>query len=179
MKMMKTLLLCALMLTANVARADRIRADYDRSAGFYKYETFMWVTDSRAEKTFLNDQIMKAVCAELQARGLRLVSANGDLVVSAQTSMGGNRGLDNYYASFAGGWNWYHFWAPEPSITVMETLEFGTLAVELFDTRAERVVWWATGTEIDKHLFKTVGRMFEYFPPDNFIEERSGYYYFQ
>ena len=58
--------------------------------------------------------------------------------------------------------------APKPSITVVEAFEAGSLVIDLFDIQAERVVWWATGTDAEKnvkHLNKTVERMFENFPP--------------
>ena len=164
MRTRKTLLLCTLMLTGSIAIADQVRMDYDRGAEFYKYKTFMWINEPLPANPSMNEHIINAVNAELQARGLCLVTSDADLVVSANTAMTENK-LDIFYAGLAGGWGWYHYWVPKPSITVVRTFETGTLVVDLFDTQTKRVVWWATGTEADRHLNRVVERMFENFPP--------------
>jgi hypothetical protein len=168
MRTMKTLLLCGLMLTASLAIADHVRTDYDRSAGFDRYKTFMWINEPQCASTLMNELIFNAVNAELQGRGLSLVTSDADLAVSVNTATSENGKSEIFYASLAGGWGWYHYWAPKPSITVLETFEVGTLVLNLFDTQTKRVVWWATGTEAEKdvkHLNKTVKKMFENFPP--------------
>jgi hypothetical protein len=168
----KPLLLCALMLTASVAIAHQVKADYDRSAEFYRYTTFMWLQEPQLTNSFMNEQIINAVNAELQARGLCLVTGNADLAVSAHTLMDENPKLKFFYADLAGGWNWYYYWTPTPSVTVLETFEVGTLVVDLFDTQTQRVVWWTAGTEAVtekteknvKHLNRAVEKMFRDFP---------------
>jgi len=165
MRTLKTFLLCALMLTASAAIAHDIRVDYDRTAEFYNYKTFMWIKGPELANPFINERIINAVNAELQARGLCLVTSNADLAISADTATSEN---NIFYAGLAGGWSWYHYWAPRPSITVVETFEPGTLVINMFDTQTRRMVWWATGTEVEKnhgHRNKTVEMMFEDFPP--------------
>src|SRR5262245_16253324 len=130
-----TVLLCALMLTASLAIADHVRTDYDRGAEFYKYKTFMWINEPQPGNPLMNEQIINAVNTELQARGLCLVASDGDLAVSVSTA--DNCQSEIFYVGLAGGWGWYHYWAPKQSITVVETLEVGTLVVELVDTRSE------------------------------------------
>jgi hypothetical protein len=167
----KTLLLCALMLTVNLAIADEVRTDYDRTAEFYKYKTFMWINEPQPANPFLKEWIINAVNAELQAKGLRLVTSNADLAVSANTATCDKNKVETFYAGLAGGWSWYHYWTPEPSITVVETFDADTLVVDVSDTQTKRVVWWATGTETVsaeksiKHLNKSVEKMFRAFPP--------------
>jgi Domain of unknown function (DUF4136) len=170
MRTMKTPLFCALMLTASLAIAHHVRTDYDRSAEFYRYKTFMWINEPQSANPLMNEWIVNAVNAELEARGLCLVTSNADLGVSANTATCGN---EIFYAGLAGGWSWYYYWRPKPSITVIETFDAETLVVDLFDTQKRRVVWWATGTETVsekaeknvKHLNKAVERMFQDFPP--------------
>jgi hypothetical protein len=165
------------MLTASLAIAHHVRWDYDRSVEFYKYTTFMWIKEPQLTNSLMNAQIINAVNAELEARGLCLVTSNeagarADLAVSAHTLANEYPKLNFFYADLAGGWGWYHYWTPTPSITVLETFEVGTLVVDLFDTQTQRVVWWTTGTETVtekterdvKHLNKAIEKMFRDLP---------------
>jgi len=170
MRTMKTILFCALMLTASIGSADRIRTDYDRSAAFYTYKTFMWIKEPQLANPYENESIINAVNTELQLKGLCLVTNNADLAVSATTAKCGIEDLQNFYAALAGGWSWYSYWTPaEPSITVVELFEGDTLVVDVSDTQTERMVWWGTATEIVsdniRRLNRGVEKMFMNFPP--------------
>jgi hypothetical protein len=177
MKTTKTLLLCALMLTGSLAIADHVRTDHDRSAQFYRYRTFMWFQEPQFPNASINEWIINAVNAELEARGLCLVKGNADLGVSAYTATTvrcngtcNNGVMKPFYAGLAGGWGWYHYWRPaEPSITVIETFDIDSLVVDVAETQTQRVVWWSTGTEAIsdhvEHVNKRVEEMFFSFPP--------------
>jgi len=163
-----TLLLSALMLTASLAIADQVRTDHDRSAGFYRYRTFMWANEPQTPSSFMNEQIMNAISLELQARGMCLVPDHADLAVSVSTAPICNKKSEFFYAGLPGGWSWSYYWTPLPSTTVVEPFELDTLVVYLFETETNRPVWWGTATEAEKsidHLNRDVERMFEYFPP--------------
>jgi Domain of unknown function (DUF4136) len=180
MKTMRTLLLCTLiMLTGRVAIADydHVRTDWDRSAQFYRYKTFMWFQEPQLPNPWINEWIINAVNAELEARGFCLVKGNADLAVSAYTATAircnatcNNGMLKAFYAGLAGGWSWYHYWTPaEPAITVVETFDIDSLVVDVAETQTQRVVWWGAGTEAIseqvKHVNKRVEQMFLSFPP--------------
>jgi hypothetical protein len=177
MKTIKTLLLCTMMLTAGLAVADHVRTDYDRSAPFYGYKTFMWLQEPQLPNSWVNEWIINAVNRELEARGLCLVRDNADLAVSVYTATAARCNptcngpmLKAFYAGLAGGWSWYHYWTPaEPSITVIETFDADSLVVDVAETQTQRVVWWGAGTEaISEHLEhvnKRVEQMFLSFPP--------------
>jgi hypothetical protein len=177
MKTMKTVLLFTLMLTGRFAIANHVRTDYDRSAQFYRYKTFMWFQEPQLPHPWINEWIINAVNAELEARGFCLVKGNADLAVSAYTARAAtcnptcNGPMSTaFYASLAGGWSWYHYWTPaEPSITVVETFDADSLVVDVAETQTQRVVWWGAGTEaISEHVKrvnKRVEQMFLTFPP--------------
>src|SRR5215468_9863835 len=81
MRTLRTLLFCALMLTGSAAIAHQIRTDWDRGAKFYEYRTFMWAKEPELENPWMNEQIINAVTAELETRGLCLVTSCADLAV--------------------------------------------------------------------------------------------------
>jgi Domain of unknown function (DUF4136) len=178
MKTMKSLLLCTFMLIASLAVADHVRTDYDRSAQFYRYKTFMWFQEPQLSKPWINEWIINAVNAELEARGFCLVKGSADLAVSAYTAKAarcnpacnGGPMLNAFYAGLAGGWSWYEYWTPaEPFITVVETFDADSLVVDVAETQTQRVVWWGAGTEAIsnhvKHVNRRVAQMFMTFPP--------------
>jgi hypothetical protein len=167
---MKTLVLGALVLKASLAMAYDIHSDYDHSAEFYRYKTFMWVDEPPAPDPFTQRLMVRTINSELEAKGLRLVTSDADLVVSATTA---TCNYEPFYAFVPGGWSWYLNWFPQPSITVVHTFEGGSLVVNLVDTQTDQVVWWASGTETVseegakriRHLHTGVRKMFETFPP--------------
>jgi hypothetical protein len=170
MRTMKTLVFSVLMLTSSIAIADHIRSDYDRSAAFYTYRTYMWIKEPQLANPPENQSIINAVNAELQLKGLCLVTENADLAVSVTTATCAQHELRTFYAPLAGGWSWYSYWTPaEPSITVVELFDGDSLVVDVSDTQTERIVWWGTATEIVtdniSRLNRGVEKMFTNFPP--------------
>jgi len=177
MRTMKTLTLCALMImTANLAFAHYVAADYDRSVDFSNYRTFGWAHLPPTASPLMKARIINAINANLQSRGLELVETNADLVISAHTATGQSPECETFFARVPGGWNWYYYWKPEPFVTAVEVFDGDTLVVDVVDTRTQQVVWWAAGNETVrkeslknvKHLNKSVYEMFEYFPPTGF-----------
>jgi uncharacterized protein DUF4136 len=171
MRTKNVLLLCGFLLMPSLVMAHDVMADFDRSAAFYKYQTFMWAQEPEPCQGFMKERIINAVTAELQARGLRLVTSNADLAVSA-ASDSNDIGI-GFYADLMGGWNWYQYWAPAPSMKVLEILQSDALVVRLIDSQTDTPVWWAVGFETireksekhPKNLNKHVHEMFEYLPP--------------
>jgi hypothetical protein len=160
------------MLTGSIAIADHATTDYDRSAPFYNYRTFMWVKEPQLPNASQNEWIINAVNAELQAKGLCLVKSNADLAVSATTATCNCSQVESksFYAALAGGWSWYRYWTPaEASITVVEPFAGDALVVDVADIRAQRVVWWGAATETVsdhvKHINRRIAEMFVSFPP--------------
>src|SRR5262249_24992641 len=157
--------------------ADHIRTDYDRSAPFFAYKTFMWIKEPQLANPYENEWIINAVNNELEAKGLCLVKSNADLAVSATTTTCGCGGcgcgtpeLQTFYAPVAGGWSWYLYWTPaEPSITMVEPFDADTVVIDAADVHAERVVWWGTATEAVsesvKHINRRMEELFVNFPP--------------
>jgi len=176
MKIIRTLLLCTLMLTGGLAVANHVRTDWDRSAPFYKYKTFMWFQEPQLPYPWINEWIINAINAELEAKGLCLVKGNADLAVSVYTATAPrcngtcNNVIKAFYAGLAGGWSWYAYWTPaEPAITVIETFDPDSLVVDVAETETQRPVWWGAGTEAIsyrvEHVNKRIEQMFLTFPP--------------
>ena len=171
MRFAKILTLGVFILTAGVAVAQDVKTDYDRTVDFSKYKTFMWIREPKPENPLMKQRVIDAVNAQLEAKGLRLVTKNADLGVSANTATKERHTLQSFYDGFPGGWRWHRYWGPVT--TTVETYEVGTLVVDLFDRETKQVKWWgfSSATLSDKEeknaekLNKAVEKMFKDFPP--------------
>jgi hypothetical protein len=162
-------ILAILLLSAAVALADKVTADYDHSVNFGKFKTFMWIHDPEIKIPFMKDRVMKTVNQHLTARGLRQVSDGADLAVSANMATEEKHTWETYYN---GGWDWGWGGGGGWATTTETTYEVGTLTVDLFDAQSRKLVWQGVATdrlhthpehqikENDKQLEK----MFEKFP---------------
>jgi hypothetical protein len=159
-----------LMTAAGLALADSAQTDYDHGADFSRYKTFMWIKEPVPANEVMKQRIIGAINAQLQSKGLRLVAANADIGVSANTSTREQQTLERFYSDFPG-WGWHRPWAPVNAMT--ETYGLGTLVVDLFDTRTKQVTWWSRSANAisekpakdAKKLTKAVKEMFQFFPP--------------
>src|SRR4051794_30026175 len=66
--------------------AEDIQTDYDHAADFSRYKTFMWIKEPITDDPLMKRWLVDAVNAQLQSKGLRLVTANADLGISANAA---------------------------------------------------------------------------------------------
>jgi hypothetical protein len=154
-------------LMASVARADKVTSDYDHTANFSKYKTFMWINEPQTDEPFMKERIMAAVTAQLGVKGLQSVKSGADLAIGANFATEEKHTWETYYSG--SGWGWGDGWAT----TTVKTYEVGTLTVDLFDTQSKKLVW--QGVAIDtlsrhpekrtKDTDKEIEKMFKEFPP--------------
>src|SRR5205085_11261798 len=97
---------------------------------FSKYKTFTWIKEPKTENPLMRQRIINAINTQMEATGLRLVSQDADLGISANTATKEEQTLNSFYDGF-GGWGWHRYCGP---VTV-ETYTVGTLVVDLFDTK--------------------------------------------
>src|SRR5262249_3248674 len=111
---------------AAIARADRIRSDYDHTVNFSKYKTFMWIREPEVNDPFMKQRIMDFVNTQFRIRGIRLLSDGADLAVGANVATEEKHTWETYYSG--SDWGWGAGWAT----TEMETYLVGTLTVNVF-----------------------------------------------
>ena len=153
-------------LLAAAARADKVRSDFDHSADFSKYKTFMWVHEPDTKEPFMKDRIIKAVSAKLESRGFRQVSQGADMAVGANLATEERHTWDTYYSGSDWGWG------PTWSTTEERTYEVGTLTVDLFDAESHKPIWQGVGVDKvsskpekqTRDTDKQIEKMFRYFP---------------
>ena len=132
-------------LLCTVAHAQKTSAAYDQKVDFSNYKTFMFSNESGARNPLVNQLIIAAVERELTSRGLTKVDANPDLRVSYLAALGQNVQVDN--VSFGAVVNPVYS-GMVPIGSAMWDVTTGTLLIDLFDNKTDRVVFRGTAKEV-------------------------------
>ena len=132
-------------LLCTVVHAQKTSAGYDKNVDFSNYKTFAF-DKGGARNPYVNNLIVAAVERELTSRGLTKVDADPDLRVVYLAASGPNLQV----ASLP----FYHVVNPAYSglvagaSTAMWDVTTGTLVIDLFDVKTDRVVFRGTVTEV-------------------------------
>ena len=156
----------------------KVDTDYARQADFSKYKTFAYkdtelsISDTQP---LAHERLVNAIRRELEAKGLKEVSSNPDLYVTYYGEDKENIVLDttHFGYGYGPGWYWHGGMGMGSTTTRVRTYTTGTLVVDLWDAKAEQLVWRGTASdtvsdneEKNARKIQTVLRkMFEKYPP--------------
>ena len=188
--MKKTVLLAAgfgILLILNSCSGLKVISDVDPSVDWSDYKTFEyygWAEESDKILTrFDRERIENAFGDEFKRRGLEYVESGGDMIVvlfiiveqktsqtATTTHMGGAGG---YYGDFYGYGPGYG-WGGGHSTTTIQEYDYGvgTLIIDVFDAREEKLIWEGIGTKTvdenpqtrDKNIPKSIQKLMDQFP---------------
>ena len=158
-----------ILVLASVSFAQHVKTDYDHSTKFGQYKTYSW-EKVQTKDPLLVDRIKEAVNSALTAKGWTLVPSGGDVEVFAIETTQNRQTLDTFYNGFGGGRRWGGF---GDATTTVETYRVGTLVIDLFDAKTEKLIWRGSSSDTlsdkadknTKNLNKEVSKMFQHFPP--------------
>jgi hypothetical protein len=171
-----------MLVVAAVSFAQQVKSDYDHSVNFGQYKTYSW-EKVQTKDPLLIDRIKGAVNSTLAARGWTEVPTGGDVEVFAIETTQNQQTLDTFYNGFGGGRRWGGFGGFGNATTTVETYKVGTLVIDLFDAKTEKLIWRSSSSDTlsdnadknTKNLGKGVTKMFKHFPPNAPAENsRSG-----
>lgn len=149
-------LLGAALVAAGCASGPRVRAERDKAVDFSQYRTFAFAdplgTDREGYQTIVSQYLKAATRAELEARGLRLVEANPQMLVNfsgklsekfrtttaPSTAITFGVGHGGYYGYRTGIYTTWPLYAPE---TRVDTYTEGTLNVDIIDAAKKQMIW--------------------------------------
>jgi len=171
------LLLTGLMAAS--AAAQEVHVDYDRSGRFSWYKTFAWAPseDFSFEGTndLMHSRIKNAIEHYLSQGRLREVTEDPDLYVTYHAGTVEEVRVDAriYGYSFPGSWSWDPYWfgpggtGTAVSTTNVSTYTAGTLVIDIWDAREEKLVWRGTAIDVfsddpkkaDKKINKAIEKM--------------------
>ena len=148
--MKSVLLLAVVMFSASMvslteAQAQKTSAGYDKTANFSSYKTFMFSETHGARNPFVNEMIMTAVVRELTSRGLTRVDVNPDLRIAYLAAAG----FDLQVAAVSFGYTVNPVYSGlVPAGSAMWNVTTGTLVIDLFDNKTDRIVFRGTAKDV-------------------------------
>ena len=160
------------LVLATASFAQHVKTDYDHSANFGQYKTFSW-EKVQTKEALLVDRIKSAVNSALEGKGWMEVPSGGEVEAFAIETTQNQQTLDTFYNGFGGGRRWGGFGGFGDATTTVDTYKVGTLVVDLFDAKTEKLIWRSSSSDTlsdkadktTKNLDKGVNKMFQHFPP--------------
>src|SRR5258707_4769703 len=160
------------LVLATVSFAQHVKTDYDHNANFGQYKTYAWER-VQTKAQLMVDRIKSAVNSALRAKGWTEVPAAGDVEVFAIETTQNQQTLDTFYNGFGGGRHWGGFGGFGDATTTVETYKVGTLVVDLFDAKTQKLILRSSSSDTlsdkteknTKNLCKSVNKKFQQFPP--------------
>lgn len=152
-----------LLALGGCANVPDVRVDYDRSADFTQYKTFGFIsplgTDRGGYQSIVSQHLKAATQREMEARGMRLVSSDPQLLVNFNAalneklriittpapiygmSVGMRGGYYGYRTGMYGAWPLYY------DQTIVAPYQEGTLNIDIVDAARKQLVWEGVVTD--------------------------------
>ncbi len=165
---MKLMNLAGLLCLGLVASAQEVHFNYDRSANFSAYKTYQWADakEGQADNQLTDQNIKRAVDAQLALKGLQRVENGGDLQVNYQVALNQEKQFD----AFGTGPRFYGMGRVNTS-----TIDVGKLVIEMVDPARKQLVWRGDAAKtLDmkkdpeknyQNLQKAMAKLFKNYPP--------------
>jgi len=157
------------LFCANVLLAQDVKYNYDRGADFSAYKTYQWAESKKTVNDPLLDQdIHRAIEAQLSEKGLRKVESGADLTVAYETALSREKQLD--------GWGMGPRWSGMGRVST-STIDVGTLVFNVYDSSKKQLVWRGSVSKTlspqkdpdknYKNLEKAVTKLLRNYPPSS------------
>jgi len=174
-----TLMVGALLTWCVAASAQDIKFNYMPGTDFAKYKTYKWVKVPNVQypNSILDEQIMRAIDAQLATKGLSKTEDNPDLYVTYQVAINQEREW-NSYSTGGGGWGWggWGGWGGMQTTTATSrTINIGTLDCDFYDVSTKKQIWRGEASKtlgsgkdpkkVEKNLNKAMEKLFKKYPP--------------
>jgi Domain of unknown function (DUF4136) len=165
-----TLMLAA---CAGVSPGPSVKFAFDPGTDFSRVRTYSWIGKPEGGNPLMQQRIVEGIDSRLQAKGWRMVAANGNVHVDAHVSTR-DKEDPNSRSATVGYTGWAGFGPPPPNApAARDPLEVGTLVVDMYDGATRRPMWrgTATGTVNDDPakmsalLQAALDKLFANFPP--------------
>ncbi len=157
------------LLTAFFVYAQKVQTDYDHQYSFSQLHSFTVQFGSVWNNPLQQQRAKEDIVRELTAKGWTEApdAASADAVVVIHGATQQEKSLDTWYSG--GGWGW----GPGMATTTVNTVNVGTMVVDVFDARTKKLVFRGTASDDisdkpeknAKKIDKAVQKMFKDFPP--------------
>ena len=139
------LLIIAPISSRYAVQGQKVSAGYDKTAAFSNYKTYTFDSKGGARNPIVNQMIIDATERELKSRGLTKVDDNADLKIVFLAASGFN--LQVAAVSFGYNVNPAYSGLVPSAGTASWDVVTGTLLIDLFDQKTERIVFRGTAKD--------------------------------
>ena len=171
------------VLVATLAPAQDVGYNFDQQTDFAKFKTYKWVTvkDQQVPNELVAKQIADAIDRQLATKGLTKTDGDtADLLVAYQVAVNQEKQMTTWDTGYAMGPGWggrYYggYYGGGTTTSTTSTIQIGTLAVDMYDNAAKKLVWRGMASrQIDtkakpekrqKNLDKGMAKLFKNYPP--------------
>jgi len=159
------------LLFVPMVLAQTTHINFDKSANFAGYHTYMWEKSPNPAQGEWNQRIIDDIDKQLEAKGLTKVDSNPDLWVVYSNSIREEKDVVGVGYGIGPTWGWDNGVGPVAHNTYINKV--GTLVVELADTKTKQLLWRGSVSDTisDKTnknigtLDKAVAKLFKNYPP--------------
>jgi hypothetical protein len=166
---LKLTALLTLFYAAAGLLAQEVKYNYDRDINFAAYKSYRWTERERTARDPLVDQdIRRALEAQLAQKGLQKSKSDGDLYIDYQTAVDHERQVD--------AWTMGPRWSGMARAT-SSRVDIGTLVLSIYDPARKQLVWRGSvtntlnpGKDPDKNyrnLEKAIAKLLKNYPPNS------------
>jgi hypothetical protein len=168
-----------LLMWCVAASAQDIKFNYLQGTDFSKYRTYKWVQIPNVQypNSIMDDQIKKAIDAQLTTKGLSKIEDNPDLYVTYQVAVNQEKEWNSYSTGGdAWGWGGWGGWGGMQTTTATSrTINIGTLNCDLYDVSTKKQIWRGEASKtlgsgkdprkVENNLNKAMAKLFKKYPP--------------
>ena len=162
------------------AAAQDVRYNYLPGTDFSRYRTYklVQVPGVQYPNQLLDGQIKQAIDAQLSLKGLiRTEADNPDLYVTYQLAIDKEKQWTAYSSggSYWGWGGWGGWGGMETTTVTSQTINVGTLDVDMYDVATKKQIWRGEATKtvkaqkkpekLQKNLNKAMAKLFKNYPP--------------
>jgi len=157
------------ILTALFVYAQKVETDYDHQFDFAQLHTFTVEFGSAWNNPLQQQRAKEDIVRTLTSKGWTQAAdaSTADAVVVIHGATHEQKSLDTWYSG--GGWGW----GPGMSNTTVNTVNVGTMVVDVFNAKNKKLVFRGTASDDisdkpeknSKKIDKAIEKMFKDFPP--------------
>ena len=167
------------LLVSTAAFAQSVRYNAAPGTNFSQYKTYKWVRieNSQYPNDLIDQQIKASIDRQLASKGLSKVEDNPDLVVVYQAAVNQEKQWNAYSSggSYWGYGGWGGWGGMETTTATSQTINIGTLNVDMYDVGTKKQVWRGEATKtlgnpkspekINKNIDKAMAKLMKNYPP--------------
>jgi len=172
--------LAALLLVPALAMAQKTTYDFDKSADFTKFKTYVMKEGTPVGQQLIDDRIIAAIDAAMTSKGFTKAPSNPDVVVIYHVAFDKQMDISTFSSGYGGGYGPYGYgwgggWGGGTTSTQVRDILIGTLVIDIADASKKNMVWRGMGTKEvdttakpekrDKSITNAVNKIFKNYPP--------------